>query len=232
MPERGIWHVERSSARFRVGRSFMQLDDGGPAIHIDERCSPLPLALRGTIRLEPRTMHDSPVALDAQGRHAWRAVSTGATVTVAFDAPALSWSGTAYHDMNWGEDPLEAAFRDWTWLRAQRGGTTTVLYDVRRRDGTRLAFGRDFDGGDILDRAVPPPHALKRGFWGMPRPVLSEAKPVLKAALEDAPFYTRSRLEVTLDGRPCEAVHESLSLDRFAHPVVQRMLPFRMPLIS
>ncbi len=31
------------------------------------------------------------------------------------------------------------------------------------------------------------------------------------------------------EGAPVEWVHESLSLDRFAHPIVRLMLPFRMP---
>jgi carotenoid 1,2-hydratase len=34
---------------------------------------------------------------------------------------------------------------------------------------------------------------------------------------------------LTLDGQSFDAVHESLSLDRFVHPVMQLMLPFRMP---
>jgi carotenoid 1,2-hydratase len=32
-----------------------------------------------------------------------------------------------------------------------------------------------------------------------------------------------------LYGKSCEAFHESLSLTRFTYPVVQMMLPFRMP---
>ena len=46
---------------------------------------------------------------------------------------------------------------------------------------------------------------------------------------EDAPFYARSALETTLFGERVEAVHESLSLTRFVSPIVQWMLPFRMP---
>jgi carotenoid 1,2-hydratase len=46
---------------------------------------------------------------------------------------------------------------------------------------------------------------------------------------EDTPFYARSLLASTLDGEPVRPVHESLSLTRFGHPLVQFMLPFRMP---
>jgi carotenoid 1,2-hydratase len=47
--------------------------------------------------------------------------------------------------------------------------------------------------------------------------------------LVDAPFYARSIIDTTLYGEPVEAVHESLLLNRFRSPVVQAMLPFRMP---
>lgn len=63
----------------------------------------------------------------------------------------------------------------------------------------------------------------------MIRDVNSELPPVLLATLEDTPFYTRNHIELTHEGERCEAYHESLSLDRFTHPVVQMMLPFRMP---
>ena len=46
---------------------------------------------------------------------------------------------------------------------------------------------------------------------------------------EDAPFYARSMLASRLYGEPVTAVQESLDLDRFASPVVQFMLPYRMP---
>jgi carotenoid 1,2-hydratase len=47
--------------------------------------------------------------------------------------------------------------------------------------------------------------------------------------LEDTPFYARSLVTTHLAGQPVQAVHESLALDRFANPIVQAMLPFRMP---
>jgi carotenoid 1,2-hydratase len=47
--------------------------------------------------------------------------------------------------------------------------------------------------------------------------------------LEDGPFYTRSIMATRLLGEDIELMHESLSGDRFASPVVKAMLPFRMP---
>lgn len=229
MTERARRFVSRSADAFHAGTSSMRWDESGLTVSIDETCSPLPFPLRGVVRLRPGKLHDAPVALDAAGKHHWRAVATGVRLEADFTAPALSWKGTAYHDMNWGEEPLENAFRDWTWCRTGSGQETTVLYDVTTLAGGRRAFARRFSRDEVTEPTLPPRHELPRGFWGMSRPLLSEAPPHLKMKLEDAPFYTRSHVGLTLDGKAVDAVHESLSLSRFIHPVVQWMLPFRMP---
>jgi carotenoid 1,2-hydratase len=229
MTERAARFVSRSENSFRAGPSSMVWDDTGLTIAIHEICSPLPFPLRGTVKLIPASLYDVPVALDEAGKHHWRAVATRARIEVSFTAPALSWQGTAYHDMNWGDEPLENAFRDWTWSRAETAGGTTVLYDVTALDNERRAFGRSFSNGKVSSHPLPAHHELPRGLWGMKRPLLSEQPPRLKMKLEDAPFYTRNHVALTLDGTEVEAVHESLSLRRFIHPVVQWMLPFRMP---
>ena len=198
-------------------------------ITIHERCSPLPLPLRGVVRLGANNIYNAPVQLDAQGNHHWQAVGPHARVSVEMETPGLRWQGAAYHDMNWGDEPLERGFRHWTWARANTRHGTEVLYDVERRDGSRFSFGRCFNTGVVTERTVPQAHPLNRGLWGMTRAVSSEAPPQLISTLEDAPFYTRNHVGLTLDGQRCEAYHESLSLDRFMHPVVQLMLPFRMP---
>jgi carotenoid 1,2-hydratase len=50
--------------------------------------------------------------------------------------------------------------------------------------------------------------------------------------LEDAPFYARSVVASQLQGESVNAVHESLSLDRFRSGWVQVLLPFRMPRVT
>ena len=47
--------------------------------------------------------------------------------------------------------------------------------------------------------------------------------------LEDSPFYSRTLLKWKTEEGEADAFHESLSLKRFRNPVVQVMLPFRMP---
>jgi len=58
--------------------------------------------------------------------------------------------------------------------------------------------------------------------------MLDSAGKIVKT-LEDAPFYARSVVSAKLLGEPVTLMHESLSLDRFKMPIVQAMLPFRMP---
>lgn len=229
MTERGATRVMRDAKKFSVGPSSMTWEEDDLIIEINERCMPLPFAIRGRVRLTPGQCYDAPVAIDAHNKHFWHAVAPHARVTVEFEKPDLSWSGAGYHDMNWGEEPLEHGFKKWTWLRAKTQSGTQVLYDVERRDGSNFSFGSCFKDGRAIERDLPPAHNLGRGSWGMARTVHSEAKPRLISTLEDAPFYTRNHVEMTLDGVPCEAFHESLSLDRFISPIVQIILPFRMP---
>jgi carotenoid 1,2-hydratase len=206
----------------------MTWTDNSLVIRVNERCVPLPFALRGTVTLKPKWLYDHPVVLDAKGHHTWRVVAPLAEVEVDMQAPVLSWRGIGYHDMNWGSEPLEAGFQDWTWARSTTTESTDVIYDITCRDNSRNTFGLRFEHGGVAARPVPAEQRLPKGFWGMARPVRSDASPRLIATLEDAPFYTRNHLGLIWHGLHREAVHESLSLDRFSHPIVQRMLPFRM----
>jgi carotenoid 1,2-hydratase len=229
MTERGNKSVLRTRDQFTVGPSSMKWDNGKLIIEIQEICVPLPFSLRGRVILTPHNSYDAAIQLDDEGKHFWQAVAPHGTVSVEFDKPSCNWSGPAYHDMNWGVEPLEQGFKNWTWLRTNTDLGTQVLYNLERRDGSHFAFGRCYNGGKVEITPTPKLHALSRGFWGMTRNVASEEKPKLLSTLEDAPFYTRNHVGITLNGNAHEAYHESLSLDRFTSPIVQAMLPFRMP---
>jgi carotenoid 1,2-hydratase len=232
MTERGAKSVTRQADEFHVSASSMRWQGNDMIITIDEHCAPVPFRLRGKVTLTADHIYDDPVPLDANGKHHWQVVAPHARVKVELNHPHLSWSGSAYHDMNWGEEPLEKGFKQWSWLRATTSRGTEVLYDLERFDGTHFNFGKRFKDGVITERNVPQNFSLRSGLWGMSRTVASEQPPELLATLEDAPFYTRNHVALTLDGKRCEAYHESLSLTRFSHPVVQLMLPFKMPRIA
>jgi carotenoid 1,2-hydratase len=229
MTERGRGSVTRSADEFTVGPSRMRWEEGALVIDIDEWCVPIPHRLKGRVRLSPGIVYDNPVTLDAAGLHTWRAVAPFARVEAEFEAPEVEWSGSAYHDMNWGAEPLERAFHGWTWSRAPDADATLVFYDAQRKDGTEKNAALKFRDGAVEEIAAPPQSKLSRGLWGMPRLARSSSKPRLIATLEDAPFYTRSHIGMNVEGRALSAIHESLSLDRFDTAIVQKMLPFRMP---
>ncbi|MFO1123752.1 MAG: hydratase [Hyphomicrobiales bacterium] len=230
MTERGRRSVTRKPDRFVVGPSRMQWRDGVLVIDIDEVTVPIPGRLRGQVRLRPRQIFGHTETLDAESLHRWRPVSPVAEVEADFSSPRLAWSGDGYHDMNWGSAPLENSFADWTWSRATTRSGAHVTYDTIRRDGSRNAFALRFqENGSVEHEAVPASHALPRGFWRMQRHAHSEGNARLVSTLEDAPFYARSLVEAQIGGERVTAFHESLSLTKFSMPLIQAMLPFRMP---
>ena len=61
------------------------------------------------------------------------------------------------------------------------------------------------------------------------RRVRSESPSGAVRSLEDTPFYQRGLVTQTHQGQPVLAFHESLSVPRLTHPLVQAVLPWRMP---
>jgi len=231
MTERGQAVLSRSPGRLAIGPSAMSVDAGKLVIDVDEWTVPVPRRLRGRVTVEPGPVFHAVHALDAAGRHTWRPIAPCARVAVAFDSPALAWSGEAYVDMNAGEEPLETAFRSWTWSRAAHPEATRILYDIEPRDGTprslALNYGRD---GTLLAEAEPPPfQPLPTTGWRVARGTRADPSRPAKVVrtLEDTPFYSRSLLGFGADEG--QAIHESVDLDRFASRWVQMLLPFKMP---
>lgn len=241
MTERGRRSVTREGNRFVVGPSELVWDGEALAIRFDEVCAPIPKRLKGVVRVTPGPLLTTAFAIDGAGRHEWRPISPACRVEVFCEAPQLTWSGDGYLDFNEGAEPLEAAFSSWTWGCAAGRDGARILYDVTLRSdaerdasaqplGPSLALHVEPDGS--LSSFEPPPHApLSKPLWRMDRPVRCDpgARPKILQTLEDAPFYARSRVATRLGGENVVQMHESLSMERFAMPVVQAMLPFRMP---
>ena len=232
MTERGRGGLLRERATLAIGPSTIAWDRTALTIRIDERCTPWPSRIRGTVRLYPAAVSHRVFDLDETGGHRWRPVAPCAIAEVMLEQPGTSWSGPAYFDMNTGDAPLESGFRTWTWSRAPSAQRTGVLYDVERRDGSRRALSLAFDSsGGVRDLAPLSAASLPATRWRMKRTTRADAghTPTVIRTLEDAPFYARSVLATQIEDTPVTAVHESLSLDRFRAPLVQAMLPFRMP---
>ncbi len=232
MTERRVDSLSRDADHIAIGPSAMHWDGTALTIRIDERGAPLPFALRGTVRLEPPGFTAGPFHLDRAGRHRWWPMAPSSRVEVDFAQPGLRWRGSAYFDTNDGDEALAAAFSRWTWCRADLPDGAAILYDVHHREGggqnLSLRFARDGSRREIRPPVAAALPATR--LWRVGRETRSDdGRARVLATYENTPFYARSLLASTLCGEPVRAMHESLSLDRFQNPLVQLMLPFRMP---
>jgi carotenoid 1,2-hydratase len=144
----------------------------------------------------------------------------------------LRWLGDGYFDINRGDAPLERDFTGWEWSRAATRSGTVVSYDVSTREGADASLALRFDRTGTMEAFAPLPKSeLPPTRWRIARTARSDAgqSASVRRTLEDAPFYARSQLSAKLFGETVDVMHESLSLDRFRRPIVQAMLPFRMP---
>ena len=231
LTERTRSDLSRDASGLRIGPSSLSWDGAALKIDIDERTVPLPSRIRGTVRVTAGGLPDRAMLLDARARHRWHPVAPSARIEVELKSPPLRWQGHAYVDCNYGEEPLERAFRRWDWARVALPDGTAVLYDIECRDGTQRSFALRFDrDGSMQEAELPERGRLPTTLWGVRRYAHSEdGAPQLLKTVEDTPFYARSLVRLRFDGAPRIAVHESLSLDRVKNPIVRAMLPFRMP---
>lgn len=232
MTERGSGALARTRESLAIGPSSLRWRDGTLTITLDEVAVPWPRRVRGEIVLHAGAQPNRGFALDAAGRHRWQPIAPVARVEARFTAPALSWSGHGYCDTNDGDQPLANDFLAWDWSREGGSRSTRLLYDAVRRDGTTTALALALDREGVLrDVEAPPLVGLKRSLWGIAGRTRSDPgqAPQILRRLEDTPFYARSIVQTAWNGSPATLVHESLSMTRFTHPVVQAMLPFRMP---
>lgn len=236
MTERGRRHVERDARQFRIGPSRVHWDGAALVIDIDERAVPFGQRVRGQVRVHPERLFDAVWPLDALGRHRWGPIAPAARVEVTMEQPGLHWQGRAYLDSNEGDEPLERAFSEWDWSRAELAdGSTAVLYDVRQKTaGDRLLALRFKPSGLVEPFEAPPRHPLPRTAWRIGRSMRSEGAtpPSVAQTLEDTPFYVRSVLDAQLCGERVTALHETLNVPRFASTAVRLMLPWRMPRVA
>jgi carotenoid 1,2-hydratase len=232
MTERGRRRLARGGDRLSIGPSSLHWDGAALTATIDEVAAPLPRRLRGTIRVTPHAVQPQTFVLDAAGRHRWRPIAPAARVEVAFARPDINWHGHGYFDSNDGDAPLARDFCSWTWSRAATPEGATIFYDVIRRDHSPFSLALSIDAtGHAENVAAPPEQNLPGTLWRVARRTRADAgfSPRVLQTLEDAPFYARSKIATRINGAEMEAIHESLSLDRFAQPWVRALLPFRMP---
>lgn len=233
MTERGQESVDRGPDHFTIGPSGLHWEGDTLVITVAETTPWLRQKVKGTIRIHPQAFIDRPLALGRAERHFWWPLAPCARIEVDLEEPALKWSGGGYLDMNLGCEPIENGFSHWDWSRATlKNGRTVVFYDLKPRDGAPTSLAVQFDPrAGVQELDLPAPAALRPTMWLMPRRTRADdgAKVKVHKTYEDTPFYARTALSTQLFGERVEAMHESLSLDRLRTPLVQFMLPYRMP---
>ena len=219
--------------RLTIGRNHLHWDQDTLVLRFDETTAPFPRwpskRLAGEVRLTPSTLFHETYALHPS--HLWRPIAPVAHAEVIVDEPYVRFTGSAYHDFNAGENPLEHDFLGWSWSRRSAPEKTQILYDVQPLDGPDLKIGKVFHA-DGKTQPIDPKivHKLPSTRWRMPRSIREEegAKTRLVRTLEDAPFYSRTWLEVEQGGQVDPVMHESIQLDRFRRRFVQTLLRFRV----
>jgi carotenoid 1,2-hydratase len=104
------------------------------------------------------------------------------------------------------------------------------LYDVEpgAPDNRTLAL-RFHPDGRVTEFDTPPTHRLAKTAWRIDRRMRSDGPVRVADQLEDTPFYQRAVLRSHLLGEDVQSFHETLNVPRLVSPVVQAMLPWRMP---
>ena len=231
MTERGRKHCARNAHTFTIGPSQLHWDGDCLSIDINEVGVPIPRRIRGRIRLWPQQLFGYSTPLDEAGRHRWGPLAPASRIEVDLSAPDLKWQGHAYLDSNEGDEPVDQGFHTWDWSRARmRDGSTLVFYDMQS-PGTpdRVLALRFKPNGEVESVDTPPVQRLSKTGWRIERRMRSEQAVQVQEQLEDTPFYQRALLQFDHAGEPLLAFHETLSVPRLVSPVVQAMLPWRMP---
>ncbi len=233
MTERGKSALHNTADSFTVGPSHLHWDGTALTAEIQEVAVPLVRPMRGMIKLIPQSVTDYATLLDDKGRHGWWPIAPVSRVELSFTNPDLSWTGSGYFDSNNGLEPLEAAFTRWDWSRAHMGdGSSVMMFDPTSCDGNDSALAVRIDPTGRGEELDPLEAArLPRTGWMVDRRTRRDPGGALSVSktLEDTPFYARSVVDAEIYGEKVTMMHESLDLNRFTSPIVQMMLPFRMP---
>ncbi len=236
MTERCSKALNPSANGLAIGPSAVIWEGSRLRIEINEKAPLTMVPLRGTVTLEPEILPDFVADFGTGGRHRWSPIAPRAHVEVRLDNPSLSWDGTGYFDMNCGDEPIEDGFSYWTWSRACLPRKAAVLYDVTRHEAGSASMGIEIAAdGKVTPIEVPERCALaSTAVWKMPRETRCDKGQYARVTktFEDTPFYSRSMVATRLLGEPVNAMHESVSLDRFRKRWVQTLLRFRMPRVA
>jgi carotenoid 1,2-hydratase len=106
-----------------------------------------------------------------------------------------------------------------------------VIYDIQGKttEGDKLLALRFTPQGEVLPFVPPKRQTMPLTLWRLGRRMRSDGSVNVVEQLEDTPFYQRALLQSNLLGESVQSFHESITMSRLVSPVVQAMLPWRMP---
>jgi len=232
MTERGAQHCHRDAQQFTIGPSQLRWDGQALVIDINEVGVPFPHRVKGQVKVHPQGLFSFSTAIDQQGLHRWGPISPSARVEVTMSSPGQSWSGSGYLDSNEGDEPIDRSCREWDWSRSPlNDGSTAVIYDIQGKttEGDKLLALRFTPQGEVLPFVPPKRQTMPLTLWRLGRRMRSDGSVNVAEQLEDTPFYQRALLQSNLLGESVQSFHESITMSRLVSPVVQAMLPWRMP---
>jgi carotenoid 1,2-hydratase len=233
MTERGEHALLRRDDTLAIGPSRLAWSsDGSLVVDLDEISVPIPRRIRGRLRIRPEVRGERAFQIDPSGRHVWQPIAPRARIDVEWASPSRAWSGSAYIDHNRGDEPLEAAFRGWSWSRSIESKRTRIFYDITPKSGPSRSLVLEYgSSGEPREIDAPPLASYGRSLWQLPLAARSDSgtRPHMLESWEDGPFYARALIDHVISADRTRSVHETLSLERLARPLVQAMLPFRMP---
>ena len=233
MTDRGQSALRQTASRLEVGPSAMRWHNNQLVIDINEISShPMISRVQGQIRVTPAAITQVELPLTEDGAHIWRPFAPRARIEVDIERKGWQWQGEGYFDANFGTRALEQDFSYWTWGRYPTGTGATCFYDATRLDGSELAAGVTFDDtGAARAIPLPPKSPIRRSLWAVKREPRGDAGTRARQVqnMLDAPFYSRSAVQTTLNGEVTTGVHEALDLTRFRSPLLTPMLAVRVP---
>jgi len=111
-----------------------------------------------------------------------------------------------------------------------KDNSSLVFYDMTwPGQEDKLLSLRFTPQGQVEPLPAAPIQTMRKTAWQIGRRMRSDGPVELHEQLEDTPFYQRALLKFSYAGEKLLAFHETLSVPRLLSPVVQAMLPFRMP---
>jgi carotenoid 1,2-hydratase len=231
MTERSALSVQQGEDYFVVGPSQLSWQNNKLVVQINERSIPWLTRVIGQVVVHTENLCTEVFALDDRARHLWGPIAPAARVEVKMFQPDLSWEGHAYLDSNEGVEPIDEGFKTWDWARGNLAtGESAVVYDVRPKRGPDRLISVRFDEHlQAQPMQCGTRQALPASGWRIDRQVQSQEPAKLISTFEDTPFYARSVVQTQWQGETVTAMHETLDTGRLVSPVVQRLLPFKMP---